>query len=259
MSLWKKYVLVMSWWGSKCFYSLWVIKAIEELWLSDEIEAVFWVSAWAMIWCYWAAGYDANQIFSNYLENINLLSAKNMKLPPVSSLIQEKPVLKMYKKDLPSDFSKLNKKVYIWTSDLSSWTYVLFDSGELIPPLMWSISLPVVFPPVNYQNYKLADGWIIDNFPVLRAKEIYPNHEIIWITVSTFQKWQKVSNVLSTAITAFNLALSKDIEWNVAATDHLFLKNTWISTTETNKKKILEIYQIWYKDWYNYFGARTLE
>jgi hypothetical protein len=38
------------------------------------------------------------------MENIEFLSAKNLKLPPVTSIIQEKPVQRMYKKHLPPTF-----------------------------------------------------------------------------------------------------------------------------------------------------------
>jgi len=249
----KKYVLVLSWWWSKWFYTLWIIKAIEECWLECDIDAVFGVSAWAMIASYWAAWFKAEDIYSKFIENIEFLSAKNLKLPPVTSIIQEKPVQKLYKKDLPSTFSKLKKKVYIWATDLITGKYKIFHTWELIPPLMWSIALPVIFPPVKFWDYLLADGWIIDNFPVLRAKKLYPNHEIIWVTVSAFKKHQKVTNLLSSATVSRNLILSKDIEWNIIATDHLFCKNTWISTTETNKEKISHIYEVWYKDGMKYF------
>lgn len=249
----KKYILVLSWWWSKWFYTLWIIKALEESWLEASIDAIFWVSAWAMIASYWAAWWRSDQIYSKFLENIEFLSAKNLKLPPVSSIIQEKPVQKMYSKHLPATFSRLKKKVYVWATDLATWKYKLFHTWELIPALMWSIALPVIFPPVHFWEYLLADGWIIDNFPVLRAKKLYPNHEIIWVTVSSFKKHQKVTNLLSSAMVSRNLMLSKDVEWNIIATDHLFCKNTKLSTTETDKDKIARICEIWYKDWMKYF------
>ena len=249
----KKYILVLSWWGSKWFYSLWIIKALEESWLEWNIDAIFWVSAWAMIASYWAAWFKADEIYSKFIDNIEFLSPKNLKLPPVTSIIQEKPVQKMYAKDLPSTFAKLKKKVYIWATDLTTGKYKIFHTWELILPLMWSIALPVIFPPVKFWDYLLADWWIIDNFPVLRAKKLYPDHEVIWVTVSSFKKHQKVSNLLSSAIVSRNLILSKDIEWNIIATDHLFCKNTKISTTETNKEKISHAYEMWYKDWMKYF------
>ena len=248
-----KYVLVLSGWWSKWFYALWVIKALEELKIESQIDAIFWVSAWAMIWVYRASGFNAEDIFSKLLENIEFLSAKNLKMPPVTSILQEKTVQKMYRKHLPSTFSKLKKKVYIWATDLNTGKYKIFHTWELIPPLMWSIALPVIFPPVKFWDYLLVDGWVIDNFPVLRAKKIFPNHEIIGITVSSFKKHQKVSNLLSNAMVSRNLILSKDIEWNIKATNHLFCKNTWISTTETNKEKLVHIYETWYRDWLKYF------
>lgn len=254
----KKYILVLSWWWSKWFYTLWIIKALEESWLEWDIDAVFWVSAWAMIACYWAAWFKAEEIYSKFMENIEFLSAKNLKLPPVTSIIQEKPVQKMYKKDLPPTFGKLKKKVYVWATDLITGKYKIFHTWELIPALMWSIALPVIFPPVSFWDYLLADWGIIDNFPVLRAKKSYPDHEVIWVTVSAFKKHQKVTNLLSSATVSRNLILSKDIEWNIIATDHLFCKNTWISTTETNKEKISHIYEVWYKDWMKYFKKRII-
>jgi hypothetical protein len=55
----------------------------------------------------------ADDIYSKLLENIEFLSAKNLKMPPVTSILQEKNVQKLYKKYLPATFSKLKKKVYI--------------------------------------------------------------------------------------------------------------------------------------------------
>lgn len=249
----KKYILVLSWWGSKGFYTLWIIKALEEIWLDSQIDAIFGVSAWAMIASYWATGMKAEEIYFKLMENIEFLSAKNLKMPPITSILQEKSVQKMYKKSLPSTFSKLKKKIYIWATDLSTWKYKLFHTWELIPALMGSIALPVIFPPVKFWEYLLADGGIIDNFPVLRAKKLYPDHEVIGVTVSSFKKHQKVTNLLSSAMISWNLVLSKDVEWNIIATDHLFCKNTWVSTAETNKEKLSHIYEVWYKDWMKYF------
>ena len=249
----KKYILVLSWWGSKGFYTLWIIKALEESWLDSQIDAIFGVSAWAMIASYWATGMRAEEIYLKLMENIEFLSAKNLKMPPVTSILQEKTVQKMYRKSLPSTFSKLKRKIYIWATDLNAWKYKIFHTWELIPALMGSIALPVIFPPVKFGEYLLADGGIIDNFPVLRAKKLYPDHEVIGVTVSSFKKHQKITNLLSSAMISRNLVLSKDVEWNIIATDHLFCKNTGVSTAETNKEKLSNIYETWYKDWMKYF------
>jgi hypothetical protein len=66
-----------------------------------------------MIASYWATGLKAEDIYSKLLENIEFLSAKNLKIPPVTSILKEKSVQRMYKKSLPSTFSKLKKNIYI--------------------------------------------------------------------------------------------------------------------------------------------------
>jgi hypothetical protein len=66
-----------------------------------------------MVASFRASGLKAGEVFSKLLENIEFLSAKNLKMPPVTSILQEKNVQKLYKKYLPSMFSKLKKKVYI--------------------------------------------------------------------------------------------------------------------------------------------------
>jgi hypothetical protein len=66
-----------------------------------------------MIASYWSTGMKAEEIYSELMKNIEFLSAKNLKMPPVTSILKEKTVQKMYKKSLPSTFSKLKKKVYI--------------------------------------------------------------------------------------------------------------------------------------------------
>jgi hypothetical protein len=66
-----------------------------------------------MIACYWATDMRAEEIYSKLLENIEFLSAKNLKMPPVTSILQEKTVQRMYRKHLPPTFAKLNKKVYV--------------------------------------------------------------------------------------------------------------------------------------------------
>ncbi len=221
--------------------------------MQDKIDAIFWVSAWAMIAVYWASWWNVDSICERYISNISKLSAKNLKLPPITSLMQEKPILSMLNDDLPETFSQLDKKIYIGATDLYTGSYQLFSSGEIVPVLMWSIALPVIFPPVVFRKYLLADGWIIDNFPVLRAKKLYPNHEIIGITVSEFKKNQKVTNLLSSALVSFNLMLSRDSEANLDIIDHCFIKDVKFGTTETNVDKLKKAYETWYKEWIKYF------
>jgi NTE family protein len=108
---------------------------------------------------------------------------------------------------------------------------------------MGSVSLPVLFSPVKYQDYLLVDGGVISNFPVKEAKKRYPEKEIIGVTLSNFKKNQPVTNIISNAVVSFNLILLRDLEKNKSLVDHLFSKDTGLSTTENDETKLREVYQ----------------
>jgi NTE family protein len=62
----KKYTLVISWWGTRGFYALGILKGLEELWYKDKIEAIYGVSVGALIGSYWSAGYSAQEIYTMF-------------------------------------------------------------------------------------------------------------------------------------------------------------------------------------------------
>jgi NTE family protein len=41
------------------------------------------------------------------------------------------------------------------------------------------MSIPGIFPPVEYKNYLFVDGGVLDNFPVDKAKKKYSKAKII--------------------------------------------------------------------------------
>jgi hypothetical protein len=53
-----------------------------------------------MVASFRATGVKADEVYSKLLKNIEFLSAKNLKMPPVTSILQEKNVQKLYKKYL---------------------------------------------------------------------------------------------------------------------------------------------------------------
>jgi NTE family protein len=120
---------------------------------------------------------------------------------------------------------------------------------------MGSVSLPVIFSPVKYKNYLLVDGGVLDDFPVALAKQKYPNQEVIGVTLSKFKEEQPVTNIISTTLVCFNLIFSKKLEETKKLTDHLFYKETGISVTENNAKKLHKIYDQGYQDAFSYFSV----
>ena len=64
-----------------------------------------------------------------------------------------------------NSFESLNKKLFVVATDLLNGKEVVFDSGELIHPLLASAALTPVFSPVDIGEVLYADGGVMNNFP----------------------------------------------------------------------------------------------
>jgi NTE family protein len=65
-----------------------------------------------------------------------------------------------------NNFGDLKIKTRITATDINKQEEVVFDSGEIYPAVIASISIPGVFPPVKYQGKFLIDGGISNNVPI---------------------------------------------------------------------------------------------
>ena len=108
----KKYVLVISWWGTKGLYACGILKAMEELGLRDQIEAIYGVSAGALTGAYWASGWKSEDILERFLAS-ELFSFKNIALPPKMSLLRSSVVEDLLKQDIKPIFEELSVPLYV--------------------------------------------------------------------------------------------------------------------------------------------------
>lgn len=248
----KKYTLVISWWGTRGFYALGILKWLEELGYKERIEAIYGVSAWALIGTYWSAGYSAQEIYDLFFDersfgisSINILSRQ--------SLLRPNYLEKKFTKDLPQNITDLKIPMYIWTTDTNTGTFQLFDTGKLIPILLGSIAIPGIFPVVQYQNYILMDGWASNNFPVDRAKKRYPNNKIIGIALNKFKEHQKIKTIFDNLSVSFEILLRNHTIENMWNVDHLFYKDIPLNVLDINKKNMHKAYLEGHKDCIEHF------
>ena len=241
-------VLVISWWWFKSFYALWILKAIEELWIKDRIKACYWVSWWAITLSFWLSWYSAEEIY-NIWSDINYLKvfSPNLKIP--KSLIPNDVIYEIFNKYLKKDISDLDKKLYIGATDLKTWKYKLFSSWVLSKILFWSMSIRWVFPWSKYRKMFLFDGGVLDNFPVKLAKDKHKNEQILWILLNKIEKDDEISWIKNILRRSFHLVLDSNVLGQIKYVDILFHNKIWIWVLEFNKKKFKDVFEKWYKDW----------
>ena len=63
-------------------------------------------------------------------------------------------------------FEELPIPLYVSATDLEKGGQHIFSSGELLPALMASCAIPIVFPPVRVEGIYYVDGGVSNNLPV---------------------------------------------------------------------------------------------
>ncbi|MBK9721552.1 MAG: patatin-like phospholipase family protein [Saprospiraceae bacterium] len=70
-----------------------------------------------------------------------------------------------------NQFSELEIPLKVVATNISKGSLAIFQSGEIIQPVLASCSIPVLFKPVNIQNEYYMDGGILMNLPVSIIKD----------------------------------------------------------------------------------------
>lgn len=253
---WKKHekVLVLSGGGFRGLYTVWVLKWLEELGLEKNIKAIFGVSIWAIVWSLWANDVKADEIYK-LISSMSLDKFYSTDIfKKTGGILSNKKIKSMIEKHLPKNFSGLKKKLYIWTVDTNTAKYILFEKWNLHDIVLGSMSIPGIFPPVEYKTYNLVDWWVLNNFPVDLAKKKYPKNEIIGVALNKFEKNQKIESVIDNIVVNFEIILRSKLLENTQHVDHLFYKKVPIPILSLDKKKMKKAFDVWYQDCLKEFG-----
>ena len=248
------YVLTISWWGSKWMYACWILKALEEQGIKKKIKAVYWVSAGALTGAYRLSGRKAEDIYNKYIES-GLFSIKNISLFPMKGLMKEGTMEKIVKGEMRRNFEQLELPLYVGATDLLRGKFMLYNSWELLRPVLGSLSLPWIFAPIEYEWALLVDWWITNNFPIDIAKKAYPKDKHIGILLSKFKKNQKIWNLLDTLQVSYDLLLRGHLSQSFDKADILFYRDLKTGTVESNIKKLRHLFELGYQDGLEAFSS----
>lgn len=106
-------------------------------------------------------------------------------------------------------FEELKIPLVITASDINNAQAVHFETGELLPCIIASCSIPVVFTPKNIDKVDYVDGGIFMNLPVRPIRERC--EKVIAVEINSINTSGKVTNVITMAIRSFYLGLSQNI------------------------------------------------
>lgn len=154
--------LALSGGGARGIAHLGVIKALEEMGVS--FHCMSGTSFGAMMATFYSYGLSPDQIL-DLIINTRFFSS----LRPawtLRGLINLERLSDVLLKIIPeNNFNSLKIPVTVTATNLSKGTVEYFDSGELIPAVLASCCVPVVFNPLILNGNVYVDGGIMDNLP----------------------------------------------------------------------------------------------
>lgn len=155
--------LALSGGGARGFAHLGILKALEEFGI--QISQVSGTSAGAIAGAFYCYGYKPDQILeiistTGFLKSVRPAWAWTGLL----SMDGFKAVLLKY---LPKNsFESLKIPLTIAATEIRHGRVTYFDSGELVPRIIASSSIPALFNPMTLDGHVYVDGGIMDNMPV---------------------------------------------------------------------------------------------
>ncbi len=243
----QNYTLVISWWWTKWFYALGILKWLEELGFKEKIKIVYWVSVGAIIWSYRCSGYSADEIFNKFIA-FNIFWITKINFYPKISLLKNNSLKDNFEKDLPHKFEKLKKILYVWATNINTWKFILFSKWDIINPLLGSMAIPWIFPYVKYKNYNLIDWWATNNFPVDLARKQYPKNKIIWINLNKFTENQEIKTIFDTLSISLDILLRNRAMLKSDKVNYLFYNDTWLKILDTKSSKMKKAFEKGYSN-----------
>ena len=175
--------LVLSGGGIRGVAHIGAIKALEEYGIYPSHIAG--TSAGAIVGALYAAGCSWEEIL-DFFKTTQIFSINNYAKGKPGFLDTEK-FYDQFKGYMPHDsFESLKKPLYITATNLLDGTLRVFNSGELIKPVLASAAVPGLFAPVQIENGYYVDGGTLNNFPVDLIKKYCD--QIVGVYVNPFSQ-----------------------------------------------------------------------
>ncbi len=155
--------LVLSGGGARGAAHIGVIEALEEFGIRPT--RLSGTSAGSIVGALYANGMSPREILK-IITQVSIFSAVRYSLAP-GGLLRMDGMRDLLRTHLPVDFSELKKPMTVAAVELKLGQTIYFDTGELVPAIMASCSIPGVFSPMPYRNALYVDGGVLDNLPAL--------------------------------------------------------------------------------------------
>lgn len=189
--------------GARGISHIGILKALHEEGI--EVAMISGTSAGAIVGAFYCYGYSPDEIF-DIVRSVKLFRHVRPAINR-SGLLKMDPTEAIYKRFLvENDFSALKIPLVIPATNLRTGKVAYFASGPLIPAIMASTAVPVIFNPVKIDGECYVDGGLLNNLPI----EPLIGHvdKIIGVNCNPLSENYKVGNMKSLLERSLLLAIN---------------------------------------------------
>ena len=192
--------------GARGFAHLGVLQAMYEVGLKPDI--ISGTSAGAIVGAMIASGRTPEECM-NFFSNKKLLHFARPTMSKKGFMTMSALEEQLADFLAVSTFEELKIPLVITASDINNAQAVHFEKGELLPCIIASCSIPIVFTPKEINKVDYVDGGVFMNLPVRPIRKRCK--KIIAVEINSVNTSEKVTNILTMAARSFYLGLSQNI------------------------------------------------
>ncbi len=233
--------LVLGGGGARGFAHIGVLQTLYDAGIRPDI--ISGTSAGAIIGSMIAAGHTPQECLEFFLKkNILHFARPTMSKKGIMTLNNLEERLTDFLK--VRTFEELKTPLVITASDINKGIPVHFEQGELIPCIIASCSIPVVFTPREIKQTEYVDGGVFMNLPVRPIRKRC--EKIIAVEINSIDTSEKITNMIDMAIRSFHLGLARNTDIDRNMCDIFIAPQDMTKYNIFNLDHIQEIYQAGY-------------
>lgn len=252
----KKYKigLALSGGGARGLAHLGVAKAMKELGIEPDI--ISGTSAGSIAGAMIAAGIDPEECL-NFFTGKKILSFARPTMSRKGILVMSgmEERLKSFLKI--KTFEELEIPLVVTASDINRAVPVHFESGPLIPCVIASSSVPVVFTPKEIEHVDYVDGGIFMNLPVRPIRKRCET--VIAVEINSVDTSERITNMIGMAARSFHLGVDCNTTIDKSLCDVLIAPQHMTKYGMFDLERVEEIYKEGYKSAKNVLKHFLLE
>lgn len=154
-------------------------------------------------------------------------------------------------------FEELKVPLVITASDINNAIPVHFEHGQLLPCVIASCSIPVVFTPKEIEKTEYVDGGVFMNLPVRPIRKRC--EKIIAVEINSIDTSEKITNMLGMAIRSFHLGIDRNTDIDRSMCDIFIAPQNLCKYSMFDLDHVYEIYNEGYLAAKRIFGNSVLK